>query len=335
MADGALASAAAAKQISLDDLDIAVIIPCMNEEIAIGGMVRKLRELLPHSRIFVYDNNSTDDTVGEAERAGAIVRREKRQGKGFVVRRMFADIDADIYMMVDGDNTYDIDAAPKLIQTLVDDGLDMVNGARKAVVEEAYRPGHAMGNKVLTEIMRRLFGKGFSDIFSGYRIFSRRFVKSFPVMSRGFEIETELTVHALELEMPFDEIETDFRDRPSGSESKLRTYSDGTRILWTMINLLRQEKPFHIFGAVAGFLALLSIIIAYPLFITYFETGLVPRFPTAILATGLMLLASLSLVSGLILDTVSYGRREAKRMRYLTIPGIHAKADNIRRSQQN
>ena len=335
MADGALATAAAAEQISLDDLDIAVIIPCMNEEIAIGGMVRKLRELLPHSRIFVYDNNSTDDTVGEAERAGAIVRREKRQGKGFVVRRMFADIDADIYMMVDGDNTYDIDAAPKLIQTLVDDGLDMVNGARKAVVEEAYRPGHAMGNKVLTEIMRRLFGKGFSDIFSGYRIFSRRFVKSFPVMSRGFEIETELTVHALELEMPFDEIETDFRDRPSGSESKLRTYSDGTRILWTMINLLRQEKPFRIFGAVAGVLALLSIIIAYPLFVTYFETGLVPRFPTAILATGLMLLASLSLLSGLILDTVSYGRREAKRMRYLTIPGIHAKTDNIRRSQQS
>ena len=308
----------------LGQFDIAVIIPCKDEAVAIGGMVTELRSLLPTARIYVYDNNSTDGTAEVAARAGAIVRSETRQGKGFVVRRMFADIDADIYMMVDGDNTYDIQAAPRLISTLITDGLDMVNGARRAVANDAYRPGHAMGNKAMSEIVRRLFGNGFGDIFSGYRIFSRRFVKSFPVMSRGFEIETELTVHALSLEMPFTELPTDFKDRPSGSASKLRTYTDGTRILWTIINLLRQERPMRLFGAVSVVLALVSLILAYPLLLTFLDTGLVPRFPTAILATGLMLLASLSLACGLILDTVSYGRREAKRMCYLSIPGIQS-----------
>ena len=310
--------------VDLSQFDIAVIIPCMDEAVAIGGMVTELRDLLPSATIYVYDNNSTDGTAEVAAKAGAVVRAETRQGKGFVVRRMFADIDADIYMMVDGDNTYDIHAAPRLISTLITDGLDMVNGARRAVEEEAYRPGHAMGNKAMSEIVRRLFGNGFGDIFSGYRIFSRRFVKSFPVMSRGFEIETELTVHALSLEMPFAELPTDFKDRPSGSASKLKTYSDGTRILWTIINLLRQERPMRLFGLVSIVLAAMSLILAYPLLITFLDTGLVPRFPTAILATGLMLLASLSLACGLILDTVSYGRREAKRMCYLAIPGIQS-----------
>ena len=310
--------------VDLTTFDIAVVIPCKDEAVAIGGMVTDLQALLPGARIYVYDNNSTDGTAQAATQAGAIVRAETRQGKGFVVRRMFADIDADIYMMIDGDNTYDLQAAPRLISHLITDGLDMVNGARQAVEEQAYRPGHAMGNKVMTGIVRRLFGEGFNDIFSGYRIFSRRFVKSFPVMSRGFEIETELTVHALSLEMPFKELPTDFKDRPEGSASKLRTVSDGTRILWTIINLLRQERPLRLFGAMSVILAFIAVALAYPLFVTFFETGLVPRFPTAILATGLILLASLSLACGLILDTESYGRREAKRMCYLAIPGIQA-----------
>ncbi|MEM6903049.1 MAG: glycosyl transferase, partial [Pseudomonadota bacterium] len=235
----------------------------------------------------------------------------------------FADIEADVYVMVDGDGTYDIAAAPALIQQLVNDGLDMVNGAREAVVDDAFRPGHATGNKVLTGIVRSLFGKGFDDLFSGYRVFSRRFVKSFPIMSRGFEIETELTIHALSLEMPVAEVKTAFRDRAEGSASKLRTYSDGTRILLTIINLLRQERPLPLFGAVAGLFAIVSLILAFPLLPTFIDTGLVPRLPTAILATGLMLLGFLSLACGLILDTVSYGRREMKRMQYLALPSIH------------
>ncbi|MBV6631572.1 MAG: glycosyltransferase [Alphaproteobacteria bacterium] len=305
------------------DHQVAVLIPCMDEEAAIGDMVSRLKQLLPTADIYVYDNNSTDKTAEVASAAGAIVRQETRQGKGFVVRRMFADIEADVYVMVDGDGTYDIDAAPTLIDRLVDDGLDMVNGAREAVIDEAFRPGHAAGNKVLTGIVRSLFGKGFSDLFSGYRVFSRRFVKSFPVMSRGFEIETELTIHALSLEMPVTEVKTDFRDRAAGSASKLRTYSDGTRILFTIVNLLRQERPLPLFGLVAGLFALAAVILALPLLPTFLETGLVPRLPTAILATGLMVLGFLSLACGLILDTVSYGRREAKRMQYLSLPSIH------------
>lgn len=306
------------------DLSVAVIIPCKDEAVAIGPMIDRFRELLPTVTVYVYDNNSTDRTVEVARQAGAVVRHEPRQGKGFVVRRMFADIEADIYVMIDGDGTYDIKAAPAMIAMLADQGLDMVCGTRRALEDTAYRKGHKFGNQLMSGIVRRIFGKGFSDIFSGYRVFSRRFVKSFPIMSRGFEIETELTVHALELEMPFAEVETDFRERPSGSASKLRTYVDGTRILWTIGNMLRQEQPLRLFGSVAGALALLALLLAFPLLQTFLQTGQVPRFPTAILATGMMLVAFLSLACGLILDTVTHGRREAKRMCYLSIPGVHA-----------
>jgi glycosyltransferase involved in cell wall biosynthesis len=310
----------------LDQLEIAFIIPCKNEAVAIGSMVGSIHALLPKATVYVYDNNSTDETVAVAAAAGAVVRRESRQGKGFVVRRMFADIEADVYVMIDGDGTYDLDAAPAMISMLTEQGLDMVCATRSATEETAFRPGHKFGNQMMSSIVRRIFGKGFSDVFSGYRVFSRRFVKSFPVMSTGFEIETELTVHALELEMPVAEVATKFRDRPSGSVSKLRTYSDGFRILWTILNLLRQEQPLRLFGAASAFLALLSLLIAFPLLPTFLETGEVPRLPTAILATGTMLVAFLALVCGLILDTVTRGRREAKRMRYLDMPGIHAVA---------
>ncbi len=303
---------------------IAVILPCYNEEAAIAQTVADFRAALPQADIYVYDNNSSDRTAEVAGAAGAIVRCETMQGKGHVVRRMFADVEADIYIMADGDATYEAAAAPRLVRRLVEEQLDMVVGARKTEVEAAYRSGHRLGNAVLTGILANLFGRSFNDILSGYRVFSRRFVKSFPVLSQGFEIETEISVHALELKMPVAEEVTEYSARPEGSESKLSTYRDGFRILRTMATLFRMERPVLFFGAIAGFLALTAIILAVPLAITYAQTGLVPRFPTAILATGLMLLASLNLFAGMILDTVVRGRRELRRLAYLgfSAPGL-------------
>jgi glycosyltransferase involved in cell wall biosynthesis len=301
-------------------LSIAVLLPCYNEEAAIARTVADFRAALPDAAIYVYDNNSTDKTREVAAQAGAIVRAEKMQGKGHVVRRMFADVEADIYLMADGDATYDASAAPALVAKLIDEQLDMVVGARKTEVEAAYRRGHALGNRLFTGLLSSLFGRSFSDIFSGYRVFSRRFAKSFPALSRGFETETEISVHALELAMPVGEIVTAYGARPEGSHSKLSTYRDGWRILKTILHLYRIERPVLFYGSFALFLATLAVVLAIPLAITYFQTGLVPRFPTAILATGLMILAFLCFFCGLILDTVVRGRREVRRLHYLSFP---------------
>jgi len=305
-------------------LRIAVLLPCYNEEAAIARTVAGFRAALPDARIYVYDNNSTDKTREAAAAAGAIVRTEKMQGKGHVVRRMFADVEADIYLMADGDATYDAAAAPAMIAKLLDEQLDMVVGARQSEVEAAYRRGHALGNRVFTGLLASLFGRSFSDIFSGYRAFSRRFAKSFPALSRGFETETEISVHALELAMPVGEIVTAYGARPEGSHSKLSTFGDGWRILRTIVHLYRIERPVLFYGSFALFLATLAIVLAVPLAITYLETGLVPRLPTAILATGLMILAFISFFTGLILDTVVRGRREVRRLHYLSFPAPRA-----------
>lgn len=298
---------------------IAVLVPCYNEEASIEAVVRDFKAALPTATIYVYDNNSKDRTSEIARAAGAVVRREPLQGKGNVVRRMFADIEADVYVMVDGDDTYHAPSAGKLVAKLLDEKLDMVNGARVTDWEN-YRAGHRLGNVMLTTLVTMVFGKRTDDLLSGYRVFSRRFVKSFPVLAGGFEIETELVVHALEMSMPLGEVETPYKDRAPGSVSKLSTFRDGFRILWMIGKLIKEERPMQSFGLVAVLLALISVIIAVPLFITYYETGLVPRFPTAVLATGLGLLSFLSLTCGLILDTVTRGRREMKRLRYLEIP---------------
>ena len=300
---------------------IAVILPCYNEEAAIGQTVAAFRASLPGAAIYVYDNNSRDRTVEVARAAGAIVRSERMQGKGNVVRRMFADVDADLYVMADGDATYDATAAPAMIEKMLTDGLDMVVGTRIHEAADAYRRGHVLGNRAMTGLLARLFGRSFTDIFSGYRVFSRRFVKSFPVLSAGFEIETEISVHALELKMPVGEAETRYLARPEGSASKLSTYRDGFRIARTILTLYRIEKPMLFFGWVGALLAALAVVLAVPLALTYAETGLVPRFPTAILATGLVILSALSLFAGLILDTVVRGRREVRRLAYLAQPG--------------
>src|SRR6185436_2418632 len=313
--------------IEIRELRVAVLLPCYNEEAAVAQTVAAFRAALPDARIYVYDNNSTDRTREEAAAAGAIVRAERMQGKGHVVRRMFADVEADIYVMADGDATYDAAAAPALIDKLVGEQLDMVVGARKSEVDEAYRPGHALGNRLFTGLLSSLFGRSFSDIFSGYRVFSRRFAKSFPALSRGFETETEISVHALELAMPVGEVVTGYGARPEGSHSKLSTWRDGWRILKTILHLYRIERPVLFYGSFALFLAALAIVLAIPLAITYFQTGLVPRFPTAILATGLMILAFLSFFTGLILDTVVRGRREVRRLCYLSFPAPGAARD--------
>lgn len=305
-------------------LNVAVLVPCYNEEASIEAVVRDFRTALPGAAIYVYDNNSRDRTVERARAAGALVRTEPLQGKGNVVRRMFADIEADIYVLVDGDDTYDAASAPALIQRLVEGQLDMVNAARVTTIQAAYRPGHRLGNRLLTGIVAGIFGNRIGDMLSGYRVFSRRFVKSFPALSSGFETETELTVHALELRMPIDEVKTPYKDRPVGSVSKLNTWRDGFRILRTIVILVKEERPLEFFSALFALLASVSIGLAWPLVTTFMETGLVPRYPTAILATGTMLLAFLSLTCGLILDTVTRGRREMKRMRYLSIPAPRA-----------
>jgi glycosyltransferase involved in cell wall biosynthesis len=304
-------------------LRVAVLLPCFNEEAAIGQTVAAFRAALPDALIYVYDNNSADRTREVAAAAGAIVRGERMQGKGHVVRRMFADVEADVYVMADGDATYDATAAPAMIARLVEERLDMVVGARQSEVEsESYRPGHVLGNRLFTALLASLFGRTFSDIFSGYRIFSRRFVKSFPALSRGFETETEISVHALELAMPVGEMVTDYGARPEGSHSKLSTFGDGWRIMKTILHLFRIERPVIFYGSFSLFLAALAIALSVPLAITFFETGLVPRFPTAILATGLMILAALSFFAGLILDTVVRGRREVRRLHYLSLPAV-------------
>jgi glycosyltransferase involved in cell wall biosynthesis len=306
--------------IEIRELQVAVLLPCYNEEAAVAQTVAAFRAALPDARIYVYDNNSSDRTRDEAAAAGAIVRSERMQGKGHVVRRMFADVEADVYVMADGDATYDAAAAPELVRKLVGEQLDMVVGARKSEVEDAYRPGHALGNRLFTGLLASLFGRSFSDIFSGYRVFSRRFAKSFPALSRGFETETEISVHALELAMPVAEVVTAYGARPEGSHSKLSTWRDGGRILRTIIHLYRIERPVLFYGSFALFFAALAVVLAIPLAITYFQTGLVPRLPTAILATGLMILAFLSFFTGLILDTVVRGRREVRRLHYLSFP---------------
>jgi glycosyltransferase involved in cell wall biosynthesis len=301
-------------------LRIAVLLPCYNEEAAVAQTVAGFRAALPGAAVYVYDNNSTDRTRELAAAAGAIVRSERMQGKGHVVRRMFADVEADVYVMADGDATYDSSAAPSLVAKLLDERLDMVVGARKSEMEDAYRRGHVLGNRLFTALLTGLFGRSFSDVFSGYRIFSRRFAKSFPALSSGFETETEISVHALELGMPVGEVVTAYGARPEGSHSKLSTYRDGWRIMRTIVHLYRIERPTLFYGSFSLFLAALAIVLSIPLVFTYLETGLVPRFPTAILATGLMILASLSFFSGLILDTVVRGRREVRRLHYLSFP---------------
>lgn len=299
---------------------IAVLLPCYNEEAAIGLTISGFRAALPSAAIYVYDNNSTDRTREVAAAGGAIVRTERMQGKGHVVRRMFADIEADIYVMADGDATYDAAAAPELVRRLLVEQLDMVVGARKSEVEEAYRRGHRLGNRMLTGMLARLFGRSFSDILSGYRVFSRRFVKSFPALARGFETETEISVHALELAMPVGEVVTAYGARPEGSKSKLSTYRDGWRIAKTILHLFRIERPVLFYGGFGGLLIFLALVLAAPLVVTYAQTGLVPRFPTAILITGLTIVAALSFFCGLILDTVVRGRREVRRLAYLSLP---------------
>jgi glycosyltransferase involved in cell wall biosynthesis len=296
---------------------VAVLVPCFNEEAAVATVIADFRKELPSADILVYDNNSSDRTATVAREAGAIVRSERRQGKGHVVRRMFADVDADIYVLVDGDATYDAASAPRMIEALLSERLDMVVGLRVDQAVAAWRLGHRTGNRILTGFISSVFGQAFKDILSGYRVFSRRFVKSFPVLSDGFEIETELTVHALELALPVAEIDTPYYARPEGSVSKLNTYRDGFRILGTILRLYRSEKPLRFFAAIGIFLTLVSIGLAIPILVTYLEEGIVPRLPTAVLSMGLMILAMLSLSSGLVLDTVTRGRREMKLLAYL------------------
>jgi glycosyltransferase involved in cell wall biosynthesis len=298
---------------------IAVLLPCYNEEAAIGATVRGFREALPGATVYVYDNNSRDRTREIAAEAGAVVRTERQQGKGHVVRRMFADVDADVYVMADGDLTYDPRSAPAMVDMLLGEELDMVVGTRKHEEKEAYRGGHVIGNRLFTGLLSGLFGRSFTDIFSGYRVFSRRFVKSFPVLSSGFEIETEMSVHALELRMPVGEVETAYGARPEGSESKLSTFSDGWRILKTIATLYRIERPVLFYGSIGAFLLAVAFGLSIPLVITYLNTGLVPRFPTAILITGLIIIAVLCFFAGLILDTVTRGRREVRRLAYLSL----------------
>jgi glycosyltransferase involved in cell wall biosynthesis len=299
---------------------IAVLIPCHNEEAAITKVINDFKAALPDATVYVYDNNSRDQTVQLATAAGARVFHEPLQGKGNVVRRMFSDIEADVYVLVDGDDTYQADSASPMVQQLLDERLDMLNGTRVTEIVAAYRPGHRMGNTMLTGLVRWAFGSRIKDMLSGYRVFSRRFVKSFPALSSGFEIETELTIHALELGMPIGEMTTPYKDRPEGSASKLRTYSDGLRILRTIVMLVKDERPLMFFSVVGLILFVTAIVLSIPIFVEFHRTHLVPRFPTAILSTGLMLLSFLSLVCGLVLDSVARGRKEIKRMIYLSVP---------------
>ena len=301
-------------------LRVAVILPCYNEQAAIADTIAGFRAALPGAAIHVYDNNSSDRTVELARAAGAIVRTEKMQGKGHVVRRMFADVEADVYVMADGDLTYDPTAAPTMVKMLIDEQLDMVVGTRQHEAAAAYRGGHVLGNRLFTGLLSGLFGRSFTDIFSGYRVFSRRFVKSFPVLSAGFEIETEISVHALELRMPVGELATAYGARPEGSASKLSTFRDGWRILRTIGTLYRVERPVLFYGGIGVLLIVLALALSVPIVVTYLATGLVPRLPTAVLVTGMIIIGVLSFLAGLILDTVTRGRRELRRLFYLSYP---------------
>ena len=301
----------------MGDLEIAVLVPCFNESAAIAKVVADFRAALPAATVYVYDNNSTDDTRAVAAAAGAVVRRETRRGKGNVVRRMFQDIEADLYVMVDGDDTYDAQVAPQLVARLIDDNLDMVVGKRIETHQAAYRAGHRLGNRVLTGLVRWLFGAQIDDMLSGYRVFSRRFVKSFPSFSREFEIETELTVHAMQMRMAVAEIDTNYKERPPGSTSKLRTFRDGWRILIAITNLMRNERPLMFFSLIALLVALAALGLAAPIVVEYAHTGAVRRFPTAILCSGLGVISVVCLATGLMLDLVAHVRREAKRLVYL------------------
>lgn len=306
----------------VEPMQIAVTVPCFNEEQTIAAVVTDFKEALPGATVYVYDNNSTDGTAEAARAAGAIVAKEARQGKGQVIRRMFADVDADIYVMVDGDGTYDASAAPRLIGQLIEERLDMVVGTRLINhADTAFRAGHRLGNRLLTGTVQLLFGRMFTDMLSGYRVFSRRFVKSFPALATGFETETELTIHALELRMAVGEVATAYGSRPDGSSSKLNTIRDGFRILLTIISLFKDHRPTAFFSIIFAVLFITSVLLGSPIVLEYLETGLVPRMPTAILATGIMLLAFLALTSGFILDSVIRGRREIKRLSYLSIAG--------------
>jgi glycosyltransferase involved in cell wall biosynthesis len=313
---------------------IAVLVPCYNEEQAIGQVVGDFLENIPTATVYVYDNNSKDRTIEVARAAGAIVRSVSRQGKGHVVRRMFGDVDADVYVLVDGDATYHAPSAPMMISRLIEEQLDMVVGARMEETRAAYRRGHRFGNRMLTGFVRWMFGATFTDILSGYRIFSRRFVKTFPVLSGGFEIETELTIHALELELPVAEVVAPYYERPEGSASKLNTWRDGLRILSMIVKLYRSERPLRFFSVLGAVIAVVAVILAIPVVITYLETGNVPRLPTAILTMGMMIVASAAVGCGLILDTVTRGRREMKLLAYLTqdAPGQEATGRSQRAS---
>jgi glycosyltransferase involved in cell wall biosynthesis len=308
-----------------DDLSVAVLIPCYNEAAAIAKVVADFRAALPQARIYVYDNNSSDGTVAAARDAGAVVRTEALQGKGHVVRRMFADVEAEMFVLVDGDDTYDAAVAPEMVRLMLDRQLDMVTGTRLSREAAAYRRGHRLGNAVLTGLVRRIFGNRVSDMLSGYRAFSRRFVKSFPALAAGFETETEFTVHALELKMPIGEVVTAYRGRPAGSVSKLRTYADGIRILRSIVLLVKEERPLQFFALIGLALLLVGCGFGLSVVVEFVRTGLVPRLPTAVLATGFVLLSFLAFVCGLVLDTVTHGRREMRRLAYLAIPGIAAR----------
>jgi len=313
------------------ELEIAVLVPCFNEAAAIGKVVADFRAALPEAEIYVYDNNSTDGTAGVAREAGAEVRRELRRGKGNVVRRMFQDIEADVYVLVDGDDTYDAAIAPALVARLLEEDLDMVVGRRVETHEAAYRAGHRLGNAALTGLVRRLFDARIVDMLSGYRVFSRRFVKSFPSFSREFEIETELTVHAMQMQMAVAEVDTRYKERPPGSTSKLRTFRDGWRILLTITNLMRNERPLLFFSLVGVLVSALALALGIPIFLYWLEHGTVPRFPTAILAMGLAVIGVLCVATGLVLDLVAHVRRETKRLAYLALPAPRTRLGNSRR----
>jgi glycosyltransferase involved in cell wall biosynthesis len=307
---------------NFDGLTIACIVPCHNEEVAVGTVVADLKRALPTADIYVYDNRSTDRTVEVALAAGAIVRHEHVKGKGNVVRRAFADIEADIYLMIDGDDTYDASAAPRMIETLLEGPYDHVLGVRKETTSTSYRPGHSTGNKAFNNLISGVFGARVNDMLSGYRIFSRRFVKSFPAVSREFEIETELTVHSVSLRVPQTEVEVGFKDRPEGSESKLSTYRDGFKILNLIVSLVRHERPVLFHGLIAALLAIISIIVAIPVIIDFFQTGLVPRLPTAVAASSLFVIAALVLFLGFVLDGITKSRHENARLTYLEFPAV-------------
>lgn len=306
---------------------IVAIVPCHNEEISVGKVVSDLKEVVPEIEVFVYDNVSTDRTVEVALRAGAKVRKEQIKGKGNVVRRAFADIDSQIYVLVDGDDTYSIHDLPLMIDTLIAGPYDHVLGVRRETGDGAYRPGHELGNRIFNWLVSIVFKSRVSDMLSGYRVFSRRFVKSFPALSREFEIETELTVHAMSLRVPQVEVNVGFKDRLEGSESKLRTYHDGFRILSLIVQLIRHERPLLFYGVIGGFLAILGVILGIPLIIQFLQTGLVPRFPTAVLTVGVVLLAFISWTIGLILDGVLKARREFSRLNYLSHAAVEFVAD--------